>query len=72
MGYAGAPMTMSMPVSVLDDAIHICEDILAGMAVMADGDGPFDRNSKVVSYGNVRIVFSPERIIDDGETRVRN
>lgn len=72
VGYAGAPMTMSMPVSVLDDAIHICEDILGGTAVMADGDGPFDRNSKVVSYGHVRIVFSPDRIIDEGESRVRN
>ncbi|WP_346698338.1 MBL fold metallo-hydrolase [Catenibacillus scindens] len=61
IGYAGMPMMISMPDSVLSDAIHICESILEGSAYIERGDA-MGRPASVVTYGNVRICFDKDRL----------
>lgn len=71
VGYAGMPLVSSMPETVLDDAIHICETILDGTADIVEVDGLFGRKSMAVMYGAVRVCIDPQRLIDDGEAPAR-
>ena len=71
VGYAGMPFVGSMPNSILDDCIHICETILDGTAQVCRSKVVLGIDSYAVFYGNARIAFDPARIIDEGEVRVR-
>ena len=72
VGYAGMPFVGSMDHSIMNTAIRICENILSGTAKIEDGGkNAFDGNCKVATDGRIRIVFSPDRLIDEGEIPVR-
>lgn len=58
VGYAGMPLIVSMPQSVLDDALYICQTILDGSAEVSVMEVMPGRIANVVSYGNVRICFN--------------
>ena len=46
--------------------------ILSGTAKIEDGGkNAFDGDCKVATDGRIRIVFSPDRLIDEGEIPVR-
>ena len=62
LAYAGASPVLSMPESVLDDALHICEMIMDGSAHVEPGEHRFGRQMDVVSFGNVRICFDMNKI----------
>ena len=63
VGYAGYPMTTSMPASVLDDALHICDIILEGKQPFEDAGIVFGKKASSVSYGMVKISFDPKHIM---------
>lgn len=72
VGYAGMPFVGSMDHSIMNTAIRICENILSGTAKIEDGGkNAFDGDCKVATDGRIRIVFSPDRLIDEGEIPVR-
>lgn len=71
VGYAGMPFVMSMPNTILDDCIHICESILEGTAQVRREKVVLGRENYAVFYGNARIAFDPKRLIDPKETPVR-
>ena len=72
MGYAGMPFVGSMDHSIMNTAIRICENILSGTAKIEDGGkNAFDGDCKVATDGRIRIVFSQDRLIDEGEIPVR-
>ena len=56
IGYAGVPTCLSMPDSVTDDVIHICEMIISGEAEPVEA--PFLGGvRKGVNYGSARVVY---------------
>ena len=71
VGYAGMPFVMSMPNRILDDCIHICETILDGTATVRREKIVLGMENYAVFYGQARIAFDPNRLIDKGEVPVR-
>ncbi len=69
IGYAGEANCFSQPKSVPDDLIAICKQILRG-----EGNPKqtifLGREMTAIEYGKVRLVYQPERILDEGETPV--
>lgn len=63
VGYAGYPMTTSMPSSVLDDALHICDIILEGKEPFEDAGIVFGKKASSITYGMVKISFDPKHIM---------
>lgn len=65
VGYAGHPLTASMPSSVLDDALYICDAILEGKQPFQDAGVVFGKNASALTYGKVKISFDPEHIMSN-------
>lgn len=70
IGYAGMPECKSMPDCVLDDCIFILE------AVLKHEDKPetvnfLGREQVGMAHGRARIIYNPDRLLDEGEEPVR-
>lgn len=70
LGYAGMPNCFSQPKSVPEDLIHICELALAGKDT-PDETEFLGRKTSGMNYGNARLVYNRNRLIDPGEEPVK-
>lgn len=72
VGYAGMPFVGSMDHSITNAAIRLCEEILSGTAKSEEKNkGNFAGDCKVATDGRIRIIYSPDRLIDEGETPMK-
>lgn len=69
IGYAGFPECKSVPDSVLDDCIYILEAILQHKDIAEEVDF-LGLKQISMCYGNARVIYNPDRLIDEVETQL--
>lgn len=71
IGYGDDNYHLSKPESTLDNDIHILQGILDEAVPVEIEESPVFGKTACVIYEGCRISFDPERLIDDGEEKVR-